>query len=606
MNTFLPAGNGSIRIVIQLLRYAIPYRLPLAVAILLLSANLTMDVGFAWVQQLFIDTINSSDMNALLRLILICGAFCVAITAGMMLQHYYRHKVHAGMVQDAAGNLFDHSNRLPFRSVQAMHSGDLVSRNGRDVDSAVGAVGNIVFELGYNLLLCIVAFCYLVGMNAWLALLAIGSGPVVFFAGRFFDRRLRRLSERIQQKEAEVRSLLQETLQGMKVVRAFGMEEALLTQFVNTRHELNGLLRKRAWWNALLWQSSALVNNVIMVVCAVLVALSAVNGIMSAGGVLAFVILIGRVQWPFVGMSQTWGRVQESLGAADRVFEIMAMPSEESSPASNASGERQTTIIPSSMQSSAALLLRGVSLTHPSPESGPSAVLFDGLDLTVEQGEMVAIVGPSGSGKTTLARLCCGLYQPDIGTVEVCGRSLAKRLDEARQQLTYVPQTPYLFSGTIRENIAFGTDGASDDEIKEAARLAGADVFIANLPDGYSTMLGEHGSTLSGGQRQRIAIARAFLRQAPLLILDEATSALDNESEQLIQQSLNRLMQGRTTLVIAHRLSTVRNATRIIVMDNGRIMEQGNHLTLMAQDGLYAHLYRLQFKEQKPSYQPNV
>ncbi|WP_199622067.1 ABC transporter ATP-binding protein [Paenibacillus alkalitolerans] len=217
--------------------------------------------------------------------------------------------------------------------------------------------------------------------------------------------------------------------------------------------------------------------------------------------------------------------------------------------------------------------------------------------MTVEHGETVAVVGPSGSGKTTLARLCCGLYQPDKGTVSVYGRSLREELDEARKMLTYVPQLPYLFSGTIRDNIAFGTDGASEEDIKKAARLAGADSFIAKLPDGYDTALGEHGSTISGGQRQRIAIARAFLRKAPLLILDEATSALDNESEQLIQQSMDRLMQGRTTLVIAHRLSTVRNATRIIVMDNGRIAEQGDHDTLMAHNGLYARLYRLQFED---------
>ncbi|WP_199622056.1 ABC transporter transmembrane domain-containing protein [Paenibacillus alkalitolerans] len=328
MNAMSPARSGSIPIVVRLLKYASRYRIPLGVAVLLLSANLTLEVGFAWVQQLFIDTINSSSMDALLRLILICGIICAAITVSMMFQHYYRHAAHAGMVQNAAVDLFEQSSRLPFRTVQSMHSGDIVSRNARDVGSAVNAAGNIVFDLGYNMVLCVVSLCYLAGMNAWLALLAIGSGPVVFFTGRFFDRRLRRLSERIQQKDAEVRSLLQETLQGMKVVRAFGMGEALLSQYVKERHELNAMLRKRAWWNALLWQSSALTNNVVMVVCAALVALSAIHGTMSAGEVLAFIILIGRVQWPFVNMSQTWGRVQESLGAVDRVFEIMDMPVE--------------------------------------------------------------------------------------------------------------------------------------------------------------------------------------------------------------------------------------------------------------------------------------
>ncbi|MNZ80635.1 Lipid A export ATP-binding/permease protein MsbA [compost metagenome] len=224
------------------------------------------------------------------------------------------------------------------------------------------------------------------------------------------------------------------------------------------------------------------------------------------------------------------------------------------------------------------------------------ASLFTGLNIHIQHGETIAVVGPSGSGKTTLVRLCNGLYEPTAGSITVYGKSVHDQLEEARAMITYVPQTPYLFSGTIRDNIAFSSSTASEEDIREAARLAGAEEFITNMQGGYDTILGEHGSTLSGGQRQRIAIARAFLRDAPLLLLDEATSALDNESERMIQQSLDLLMKNRTTLVIAHRLSTIREASRIIVLNQGSIVEEGTHESLLEMNGLYSQLYNIQFK----------
>jgi len=290
-------------------------------------------------------------------------------------------------------------------------------------------------------------------------------------------------------------------------------------------------------------------------------------------------------------MSRTWGGVQEALGAADRVFDIFEMPDEgEVDPLSQHA---------SSLEASdevTALSLHDVHYRHYALDGSKSS-LFAGINMNISPGETIAVVGPSGSGKTTLVRLCCGLYQPDIGNISIYGKSVHKHLEEARSMITYVPQTPYLFSGTIRDNIAFSSNEATEDDIQEAARLAGAEEFISRMPAGYDTILGEHGSTLSGGQRQRIAIARAFLRNAPLLLLDEATSALDNESERIVQQSLDLLMKDRTTLVIAHRLSTVRDASRIIVLDQGTIVEEGSHHALLALNGLYAELYNIQFKE---------
>ncbi len=574
----------------RLMSYSVPYRIGFILAILLLSANLVIDIGIAVVQQVFIDTINSSSMDSLMRVTVICAIACVIIICCLMVQHYFRFVVQSRMSWDFRAKLFDKSHRIPFSHVQSMHSGDLTSRNNKDAGMAIGMINSIVFDLGYNLLLCFVSFLYLAQMDVWIALLALGSGPIVFLSGRFFDRKLRKLSTEIYKKEAELRGLLQEILQGMKVVRAFALEDILLNRYVLEREKLNQLQRKRTIINGLLWQSSSFVNNLVLIACAGLIAMSAMRGGTTTGEVLAFIILMGRVQWPFVHMSQTWGGVQEALGAADRVFAILEIPDEgveNSSP--------QPTSSPVASDGIAALSLQDVHYKHHSLDGSESS-LFAGIHLNISSGETIAVVGPSGSGKTTLVRLCCGLYQPDLGNISIYGKSIHDQLEETRAMITYVPQNPYLFSGTIRDNIAFSASDATEEDIQEAARLAGAEEFISKMPAGFDTLLGEHGSTLSGGQKQRIAIARAFLRNAPLLLLDEATSALDNESERIVQQSLDLLMKDRTTLVIAHRLSTIREASRIIVLDQGAIVEEGSHESLLEKKGLYAELYNLQFR----------
>lgn len=575
----------------RLISYASPYRIGFIVAVLLLSAKLVMDIGFAAIQQVFIDTINNANMDALTRVTVICAIACVIIICCLMLQHCFRFVMQSRMAWDIRTNLFDKSHRLPFRYLQSMHSGDLTSRNTKDAGMAMGMINSIVYDLGYNLLLCFISFLYLAKMDVWIALLALGSGPLVFLSGRFFDRRLRKLSTQIYAKEAELRGILQETLQGMKVVRAFSLEETLLNKYALEREKLRRMQLRKSLLNGLLWQSSAFINNLVMVTCAALIALSALNGGTSAGEVLAFIILMGRVQWPFVHMSQTWGGVQEALGAADRVFAILDAPDEGAT----------THPLPESSSSTfasvevAALQIEDVHYNY-SGKTDNEASLFTGLNIHIQHGETIAVVGPSGSGKTTLVRLCNGLYEPTAGSITVYGKSVHDQLEDARAMITYVPQTPYLFSGTIRDNIAFSSSTASEEDIREAARLAGAEEFILKMQGGYDTVLGEHGSTLSGGQRQRIAIARAFLRDAPLLLLDEATSALDNESERMIQQSLDLLMKNRTTLVIAHRLSTIREASRIIVLDQGSIVEEGTHDFLLEMNGLYSQLYNIQFK----------
>lgn len=600
MNRIKPKRTRLLPLFKRLMVYVKGNRIRFWMAVALLVPVMMLDVGIGVVQQVFVDTINQANLELLIRTTLICLGVAAVLLVALMAQDYLKATVLKRMAWRLRGDLFDRTNRLGFAELQKFHSGDLVSRNNKDAEQSMRAVDMTMFELFYNLMLCAVAFVYLAQMYLWLALLALGVGPVVFFSARFFDRKLRALSTRVLEEEAGLRGQLQEIVQGIQVVRAYGMEQRLLERYVTFRQALGRLQLRKRIIGGLLWQISGFVNGTVMVICGGLLALSAINGGASVGEVLAFIILMNRVQYPFVHMSQTWGGVQEAMGASERVFRIMdGTPESAGQP-----GASPEPFLPSKP----ALEVRGLRYTHGGEggdrEEGQGQALFDGLDFTVNHGETVAVVGPSGSGKSTLARLCCGLFEPMAGEIAVYGASLDGSREEARSRIAYVPQMPYLFAGTVLDNIRLGMESADMQQVTEAARLAAADGFIHALPNGYDTVLGEQGHGLSGGQRQRIAVARAFLKAAPLLIMDEATSALDNESEQALQKSLHMIGRERTVFVIAHRLSTVRNADRILVMDGGQIAEQGTHQELMERGGLYAELYRIQFQVQETAADP--
>lgn len=584
---------GGMKVFFRLLSYARPYAPWLVIGVLCLSADVSFSVAIAWVQETFIDTINAKDVDHLMYLVRVSAIVSAGAMVVMMGGAFIRHWIVALMDRDVAVSAFDHVNRLPFGYVESVHSGDLVSRASSDIGQATQVIGNSAFSLISNMGVCLLAFFYLSEIDLPLALLIAGSGPIIFAVGRFFDRRIRKLSRTIQDQNAHLRGIQQETLQGMAIVKAFGLEQQFAQKYAQERSAAFDMARRRSLLSAAMWRSVGATNGLFMVVSVFFIALAAIRGSLTVGSLLAFVILMGRVQWPFVGLSTTWGSVQQGLGAADRVFAMMDHASEADGSQTTAgkAGYRHAAAGRVPMEAAeCALRATNVSFSY------SEGTLFSGLNLCVKPGEIVALVGPSGCGKTTLAQICCGLRHLEHGDVEVFGVSIRSEVGKARSLLAYVPQTPYLFAGTIRENISYGREDATMGDIIEAAKAANAHDFIDTLEKKYDTTIGELGTTLSGGERQRIALAHAFFRDAPLIVLDEATSSLDNESERLVQESMDRLMQGRTALVIAHRLSTVRNASRILVMDAGKIVEEGTHSELMAKQGMYARLYSIQFR----------
>jgi ATP-binding cassette subfamily B protein len=462
---------------------------------------------------------------------------------------------------------------------------EIASRLTADTTIIEQVVGTTVSVALRNIVMGIGGVIYLFALAPKLAALLLIGIPVIILPIVFLGRRLEKLSRKSQDRIADVGAMVDEVLGAMKIVQSFNQQEREARRFETAVENVFGTARRRILLRAFM---TAMVIGLIFGAITLIMwqgALDVQAGRLTGGTIAAFVLTGGLVAGAFGALTEVYGDLLRGAGAAGRLAELMSQEPEIKAPA-------QPKPLPT--PSRGALEFDHVAFRYPTRKEVSALQDFS---LSVRPGETLAVVGPSGAGKSTLFQLAQRFYDPEAGTIRLDGVALPEA-DPAdiRERIAVVPQETVIFAASARDNLRYGRWEATDDQLWAAAEAANAAEFLHKLPEGLDTYMGEGGARLSGGQRQRLAIARAILRDAPLLLLDEATSALDAESERLVQASIERLVEGRTTMVIAHRLATVRAADRIIVMDQGRIVEEGTHDSLNARGGLYARLARLQFE----------
>ena len=573
------SGSG---LYLRLMRYVAPYRGMFALAILAtVIVALTLPALPAIVKPLLDGTFVEKDAGVT-RWIpwLIVGLFLVRGLAEYVAS-YAMTWVGNKVVMDLRKAMFGRLLELPVPYYDDHASGTLISKLTFDV-TQVNAAATTVFTALFKDALSIVGLlAWMLWINWKLTLLSLVMTPLIVLIVRVVSIRLRNTSREVQKAMGELTQVVQETIEGHKVVKLFGGQDYEAARFEAQANRVRRLLMKQA---AAAAASVPFVQMTAAIALAVMVALAAgqsgANEI-TVGGFVSFIAAMLMLTAPLKRVTSVNEPLQRGLAAAESVFELIDQPGEHDpgdAVIARARGE---------------LRFENVSFTY----GDPGRLVLDSISLAIAPGETVALVGSSGAGKTTLAHLVPAFYRPSAGRVTLDGQDLAQvKLVELRANIAFVGQDVVLFNDTVGANIAYGTiKDAAPDDIRAAARAAHALDFIEGMPEGMNTLVGENGVKLSGGQRQRIAIARALLKNAPVLVLDEATSALDSESERHVQAALEALMRGRTTLVIAHRLSTVEKADRIVVLEAGRLVEAGTHAQLLGRNGRYARLHRLQF-----------
>ncbi len=517
------------------------------------------------------------------------GILCLVIAVGFFFKNLFRvgqaffmAPVEQGVIRDLRSELFRHYQRLSLRYFAGERAGQLISRVIYDVsviNASITAAINSFFRDPLQILIYLGIMLFL----SWkLTLLVLIVFPVVGYAMAEIGNRLKRDSLRMQERVADLASVLQETIYGIRVVRAFGTEEREVARFDKENNDffrtVVRMARIRNLGPAITEYLGVLVGVLVLYVGGLEVLGN--QAALSPGGFVLFLGALFSMMQPLKLLGQVHNSLREGMVAAERVFGILdtAVEIQDHPQAVEVEGFRDR--------------VRYVDVSFAYDDV---AVLRD-INLEVRKGEMLAIVGRSGAGKSTLVDLLIRFYDPTHGHIEIDGVDLRRiKLASLRKLMAMVTQETILFNDTVRNNIAYGTENVTEEEIVEAAKAANAHHFIMEMPQGYDTVIGDRGVRLSGGERQRLAIARAILRNPAILILDEATSALDTESEIMVQQAIERLLEGRTSFVIAHRLSTVRNADRIVVLEAGRIVEEGRHEELLERDGVYRKLYLMQF-----------
>jgi ATP-binding cassette subfamily B protein len=581
-----PRGRPKLKPLVGLLPYIRRYRGMVAAAFvaLLIAALATLAVPLA--VRRMIDFGFSAERIGLIDQYFGVMIGVVAVLAGASALRYYLVTVLGErVVADVRADVFAHLTALSADFFDTAKTGEMVSRLTADTTQIKATVGASVSIALRNLVLFFGGSAMMVVTSPRLSAFALGAIPVIVLPLVGFGRAVRRRSRVAQDTLADATAYAAELIGAVRTLQAFTHEKTAAGRFTAAVERAFAAARFSTRARAVLTAFVIFLVFASVVVILWVGAQDVLVGRITPGRLVQFVLYAAFAAGGLSELSQVWGEISLAAGAAERLAEILAIEPAIKAPAHPAP-------LPAPPRGEVAFA--DVRFAYP---TRPDAVVLDGVSLRVSPGEKVSIVGPSGAGKSTIFHLILRFYDPLAGQVSFDGVRLTDADPAAlRSRIALVPQDVAIFAASVADNIRFGRADATDAEVRQAAQLAHADEFIARLPQGYESPIGERGVTLSGGQRQRIAIARAILREAPLLLLDEATSSLDAESETLVQAALERLMQARTTLVIAHRLATVLTCDRILVMDRGRIVEEGTHASLAAAGGLYARLAKLQFE----------
>ncbi len=531
--------------------------------------------------------LSGETSNVLLKIALLIVISFAFKNIFSFVSKYFIAYVEQGIIRNLRNELYKHIHNLPMNFFKNEKTGNLISRFTSDIGIIQQSITAVFLNIFQDPITILVFFGIAFSISWKLTLVSLLTVPLSILVIGFIGSILRKQSYKLQQKLGNIVDVLHETISGVKIVKAFGMEEFESSRFQSETHKYFKIVLKIIRIRNI---SSPTTETIAVILGAIILyyggRLVLIEGEIKASEFMLFLFAIFQMMPPMKQMSQLNNKIQESIGAGMRIFEILDIKP-----------DIKNIENPTPLKSfESEIKFDDVSFSYPdSPEK-----ILDKVNFTAKKGEIIAFVGSSGAGKTTLVDLIPRFFDPTDGNILIDGIDIkAVKIEDLRKQMGIVTQETILFNETVFNNIAYGLPDTPKEKVIEVAKIANAHKFIIEMPNGYDTIVGERGTKISGGQRQRLSIARALLKNPPIMIFDEATSALDNESEVLVQEAIEHLMKERTTFVIAHRLSTIRNADKIIVMDNGKIVQQGKHDELLADEtGIYKKLYELQFRSQ--------
>ena len=576
--------NKSAKTLRRILTYIREYRLWVAFSLTMAVATVALTLYVPILSGQAVDRIveqGNVDFGGLLRILRVILIAVAFTSVFQWLMNHINNKITYRVVKDVRTRAFNQLEVLPLRYIDSHSSGDLISRIIADIDQFSEGLLMGFTQLFTGVLTILGTLLFMLSINPWITIVVVALTPVSLFVASFIAKRTYIMFKHQSETRGELTGLTDEMLGNMKVVQAFGYQDRAQKTFEEINSRLAGYSMQATFFSSITNPATRFVNSMVYAAVGIAGSYGAIRGILTVGQLTSFLSYANQYTKPFNEISGVVTELQNALASAARVFELIDQEPfpeepEDAVKLQNVAGQVD---------------LKQVNFSY-----DPSVKLIEDLNLSVKPGQRIAIVGPTGCGKTTVINLLMRFYDVDSGSIQVDGHDVRNVTRKSlRTNFGMVLQETWLKSGTIRENIAYGRPDVTEEEIVQAAREAHAHSFIKRMPQGYDTMIGEDGGNLSQGQKQLLCIARVMLCLPPMLILDEATSSIDTRTEIRIQKAFSRMMEGRTSFIVAHRLSTIREADRILVMKAGRIVEQGTHGDLLEKNGFYAEIYNSQF-----------